>query len=98
MAIVVDDRKDTLAGSIRTENLNVLKMALLVTPEDLKHECPASPETLWNVSHARAMIRRILSSEDNRLLVVVGSCSIYDPAAAMDYTRRLKLTGAAATE
>jgi 3-deoxy-7-phosphoheptulonate synthase len=81
---------DTMAESIRTENLNVLEMAPLVTPTELKQEFPASSESLWNVSHARAMIRRILSGEDRRLLVVVGPCSVHDPAAAMEYARRLK--------
>lgn len=81
---------DTMAESIRTENLNVLEMAPLVTPTELKREFPASSESLWNVSHARAMIRRILSGEDRRLLVVVGPCSVHDPAAAMEYARRLK--------
>ena len=79
-----------MAESIRTENLNVVEMALLVTPMELKHEYPASSESLRNVTHTRAMIRRILSGEDRRLLVVVGPCSIHDPAAAMDYARRLK--------
>jgi len=90
MAIVVVDMKDTKTESICTDNLNVVEMALLATPRDLKQECPASPESLQNVSHARAMIRRILSGEDRRLLVVVGPCSIHDPTAAMDYARRLK--------
>ncbi len=86
----VDDMKDTMAELIRTENLNVLEMAILVTPTELKHEYPASSETLRIVSHARSMIRCILSGEDPRLLVVVGPCSIHDPAAAMEYARRLK--------
>jgi 3-deoxy-7-phosphoheptulonate synthase len=90
MAIVVVDMKDTKTESICTDNLNVVEMALLATPRDLKQECPASAESLQNVSHARAMIRRILSGEDRRLLIVVGPCSIHDPVAAMEYARRLK--------
>ena len=45
-------------------------------------------ETL--VGETRQAVRRILQGEDDRLLVIVGPCSIHDPAAAMDYARRLK--------
>jgi len=45
-------------------------------------------ETL--VSSTRERIRNILSGQDDRLLVIVGPCSIHDPAAAIDYARRLK--------
>jgi 3-deoxy-7-phosphoheptulonate synthase len=39
---------------------------------------------------ARATVRRILDREDPRLLIVLGPCSIHDPAAAVDYARRLR--------
>ena len=42
------------------------------------------------ISSTRKSIRRILNGKDDRLLVVVGPCSIHDPAAALDYARRLK--------
>ncbi len=45
-------------------------------------------ETL--VSSTRERIRNILSGQDDRLLVIVGPCSIHDPAAAIEYARRLK--------
>lgn len=82
--------KRTLADMMITENLNVLELAPLVTPGDLKRECPASLEILKTVIDARAAIRRILTGEDQRLMVIVGPCSIHDPVAAIDYARRLK--------
>ena len=42
------------------------------------------------ITHTRQAIRRIINSKDDRLLLVVGPCSIHDPVAALDYARRLK--------
>ncbi|MEI8140590.1 MAG: 3-deoxy-7-phosphoheptulonate synthase [bacterium] len=82
--------KRTMSDLIITENLNVLELVPLVTPAELKRECPASLDILKTVIDARAVIRRILSGEDQRLMVIVGPCSIHDPVAAIDYARRLK--------
>ncbi len=43
------------------------------------------------VGETRKRIRRIMAGEDDRLLVIVGPCSIHDPAAALDYARKLKV-------
>ncbi|MDP0983810.1 3-deoxy-7-phosphoheptulonate synthase, partial [Klebsiella variicola] len=45
-------------------------------------------ETL--ISQTRQRIRRIMRAEDDRLLVVIGPCSIHDPTAAIEYARRLR--------
>ena len=42
------------------------------------------------VKHTRHAVRDIMTGHDDRLLVIVGPCSIHDPAAAVDYARRLK--------
>jgi 3-deoxy-7-phosphoheptulonate synthase len=42
------------------------------------------------VGDTRQAVRRILHGEDDRLLVIIGPCSIHDPAAALEYARRLK--------
>jgi 3-deoxy-7-phosphoheptulonate synthase len=42
------------------------------------------------ITHTRKTIHNIMAGKDDRLLVVVGPCSIHDPAAALDYARRLK--------
>jgi len=81
---------NTTFESIITENLNVLELVPLVTPGELKRQCPASPDILKTVIDARAVIRRILAGDDKRLMVIVGPCSIHDPVAAIDYARRLK--------
>ncbi len=59
------------------------------TPADLLalHPCPADLAT--GIDQHRQQVRQILSGDDDRLLVVIGPCSIHDPLAALDYARRL---------
>lgn len=56
----------------------------------LAEEIPLSDEAATVVANCRRDIEAILSGNDNRLLVVVGPCSIHDPRAALDYAERLK--------
>lgn len=71
------------------ENLNVETFEGLVTPDELKREVPLPEAIRQTVLRARSTIRDILDGRDHRLFVVVGPCSIHDPAAAMDYAHRL---------
>jgi 3-deoxy-7-phosphoheptulonate synthase len=74
-----------------TDDQRIKDVTPLPPPEHLIRFFPiagTAAETL--VSDTRGRIRRILSGQDDRLLVVMGPCSIHDPAAAMDYARRLK--------
>lgn len=61
----------------------------LVTPEALLRERPLAKDTADAVKRTRGDIRAVLEMNDDRLLVVVGPCSIHDPVAALDYARRL---------
>ncbi len=72
------------------ENLNVVAQELLVTPAQLKGELPVSDAIRRRVSDARQQVRNILNGRDDRLLIVVGPCSIHDVHAAEDYARRLE--------
>ena len=72
-----------------TSNLHVQRFEPLVPPGQLMSELPASADVHRRVAAARVEVRRILSGDDPRLLVVVGPCSIHDPAAALEYARRL---------
>ena len=74
---------------LRTENLNVIELTTLVTPRVLKKELFATPDILNTVVETRQAIRDILTGKDQRLLVVVGPCSIHDPKAALEYAERL---------
>ena len=84
-------RRDRPAGQpVRTENLHVLELVPLITPRTLKAEMPASPAAIRTVVQTRRALRGILTGADARLVVVVGPCSIHDPAAALEYAGRLK--------
>jgi len=77
-------------SNIEVHNINVGSQDVLVTPEQLKRALPMSNRVQDVVTGSRKVIQDILDRKDHRLFVVVGPCSIHDPAAAMDYARRLK--------
>ncbi|GAB4434667.1 MAG: 3-deoxy-7-phosphoheptulonate synthase [Chloroflexi bacterium OHK40] len=76
--------------SRQVANLHVREMAPLLAPVELKQRLPLSPAAARTVTQAREAIRRIRRGEDQRLLVVIGPCSIHDTVAALDYARRLR--------
>ncbi|MDP5054968.1 MAG: 3-deoxy-7-phosphoheptulonate synthase [Congregibacter sp.] len=73
-----------------TDDLRIQKTNELVSPESLVDDIPLSDEAAQTVAAARGAISAILGGGDDRLLVVVGPCSIHDPKAARDYARGLK--------
>ncbi|HEY5604758.1 MAG TPA: 3-deoxy-7-phosphoheptulonate synthase AroG [Gammaproteobacteria bacterium] len=73
-----------------TEDLRIKSIKEVITPEALHDECPITDSAAVTVSATRAEIHRILHGDDDRLLVVVGPCSIHDPVAALDYARHIK--------
>ena len=75
----------------QTDDQRIKDITVLPPPEHLIRFFPSrgtAVETL--IGETRKSIRRIMSGKDDRLLVVIGPCSIHDPAAALDYARRLK--------
>ncbi len=72
-----------------TANLRIRALKELVTPDQLVAELPVSAKAEQTVSAARQAIHRILHGQDDRLLVIIGPCSIHDPKAAMEYAQRL---------
>src|SRR5258705_13845818 len=76
--------------SERTRDLRIESFRPLLPPLILLEEQPLSERGSQTVTRARQEIGRILRGEDDRLVVIVGPCSIHDPAAALDYARRLK--------
>ena len=71
------------------ENVNVSGFEDMPTPEALHAAVPVSPRAAETVARGRAAVRDILDRKDERIFVVVGPCSIHDPAAALDYAGRL---------
>ena len=76
--------------STNTDDLRIQNLRELVVPEALIAELPAEGPLAEQVNASRAVIQSILEHTDDRLVVVVGPCSIHDPDAAMDYAARLK--------
>jgi 3-deoxy-7-phosphoheptulonate synthase len=72
------------------EDVNVVGMDNMPTPEEIVGSVPLSARAAETVAAGRAAVRAILERRDPRLFVVVGPCSIHDPRAAMDYAGRLR--------
>src|SRR5260370_17921213 len=73
---------------MKTRDPHVESIRPLLPPAILLEELPLSDRGSQIVSRARREVARILAGEDDRLLVVVGPCSIHDPVAALEYARR----------
>jgi 3-deoxy-7-phosphoheptulonate synthase len=73
-----------------TDDLRIREIKELTPPAHLLREFPCDEATSVTVFEARTAIHRILHGMDDRLVVVIGPCSIHDTAAALDYARRLK--------
>ena len=75
----------------QTDDERIANVVPLPPPEHLIRFFPVRGTPVENlVAQTRANIRQILQGQDDRLLVIIGPCSIHDPAAALDYARRLK--------
>ncbi len=74
-----------------TDNERIRTVTMLPAPEQLIRSLPldGSPAQA-QVTATRQRAARIMQGADDRLLVVIGPCSIHDPAAALDYARRLR--------
>ena len=75
---------------MKTSDLRIESNRPLIPPSILLEELPLTEAGSVTVADARDTLVRILDGRDDRLFVVVGPCSIHDPAAGLDYGRRLK--------
>ncbi len=73
-----------------TADLRIRATKPLIAPALLEEELPLDDARAKLVAQTRRDIEAILSGKDDRLLVVVGPCSIHDPAAAVEYAQRLR--------
>jgi 3-deoxy-7-phosphoheptulonate synthase len=72
-----------------TDDLRIRELKELSTPEEVMREIPRTLTATRIVMAARNAIHAILNGADDRLLVIVGPCSIHDPVATVDYAQRL---------
>jgi 3-deoxy-7-phosphoheptulonate synthase len=73
----------------RTDDLRIEGLRPLIPPAILMEEVPLGEKSSQTVALGRRDIQRILAHEDDRLVVVVGPCSIHDPEAGLEYARGL---------
>lgn len=76
--------------STGTDDLRIGSITELMEPQALIKEMPPTAAAVATVSQARKAIHQILMNEDDRLVVVVGPCSIHDTDAALEYAGLLK--------
>ena len=75
----------------KTDDERIKDITVLPPPEHLIRFFPIRGTAVESlISDTRRSIQAIMAGKDDRLLVVIGPCSIHDPAAALDYARRLK--------
>lgn len=75
--------------SHNTDDLRIREIKELSPPAHLMREFPCSVQVSSVVHNARDAIHQVIHGEDDRLVVVVGPCSIHDTEAALEYARRL---------
>ena len=73
----------------RTDDLRISNVRALIAPQLLAEQLPVDAPSLATVEAARQAIHRVLHGADDRLVAVVGPCSIHDSDAAVEYARRL---------
>lgn len=74
----------------KNDDLRITNIEQLLPPVALLERFPASDVAAETVEKTRQAIHRIIHGADDRLLVVIGPCSIHDPKAALDYAKRIK--------
>jgi 3-deoxy-7-phosphoheptulonate synthase len=73
----------------KVDDVRIREIKELAPPAHLLREFPCSEKTEELTYNTRQAIHRILHGSDDRVLVVVGPCSIHDPKAGLEYARRL---------
>lgn len=75
----------------KTDDVRITGLQEVLPPKKLHEEYPMGGQASQTVYHARLDIHKILHGEDDRLVVVVGPCSVHDADAAREYATKLKV-------
>ena len=75
----------------KTDDVRITGLKEVLAPKALHEEYPMDEHASETVYHARNAIHNILHGEDDRLVVIVGPCSVHDPDAAREYAKKLKV-------
>jgi 3-deoxy-7-phosphoheptulonate synthase len=79
-----------MTSRYQTDDLRIQSIKEVVAPAEVLKTHPITDFASETVAKSRQAIHNILNNKDDRLLVVIGPCSIHDPEAALEYARRLK--------
>lgn len=74
---------------LKTDELRTQALGPMPTPSELSANHPITDDVAERIAHSRRQIENILTGDDNRLLCIVGPCSVHDTEAALDYAKRL---------
>ncbi len=75
----------------RITNTRIDRLTPLITPAEINQILPLAESLHQHIIDCREDVENILTGKDDRLIVIVGPCSIHDSDAALDYARQLKL-------
>jgi 3-deoxy-7-phosphoheptulonate synthase len=80
---------DAMSNEFNTDDLRIRQIQAVTPPRQIHEEIPITQEAALVTLKARQDIHRILAGEEDRLLVIIGPCSIHEPVAAVEYADRL---------
>lgn len=75
---------------LHIDDVRIREIKELIPPAHVLREFPVTDNAARTAFEARQAIHRVLCGADDRLVAIIGPCSIHDPVAAMDYAARLK--------
>jgi 3-deoxy-7-phosphoheptulonate synthase len=84
-------KDNVLSMKYQTDDLRILEIKEVSPPSQLHAELPLTDTASETIFAARNAIHHILHGQDDRILVIIGPCSIHDPSAALEYARKLKV-------
>src|SRR4051794_29865979 len=84
-----EEEADEAMNQYKTDDVRILEIQELVTPNEVIAAAPITDSAARNVYETRQAIHRILHGADDRLLVIIGPCSIHDIDAAREYASKL---------
>ena len=79
-----------MQSKFNTDDLRICETKEVVAPVQVHEEIPLTDTAAKTILHARTDVHKVLTGEDDRLVVVVGPCSIHDTKAAHEYAGSLK--------
>lgn len=75
---------------IANDDTRIAKVEQVLPPIALLEKYPASEVAVKIVKETRKKAHQIIHQEDDRLLVIIGPCSIHDPKSALEYAERIR--------